>query len=148
MSAFNKTVSTDRSPKDVFELLMTACSLHGIQVLESNASDGEFRVRARKTYKPSTKFRWGIAAILFGVGLVLTGIVSAQTTPENDTDAITILLPLAVYLTYFFVRARGKVAEFDFAGITNSQDGTDTSVNVSEGLDEAKSEANSVLMTL
>jgi len=85
-------------------------------VLDSSVTDANFKIVGKKTYKSSIKFRWGIAILLFFVGAFLgaySDTISNQNgnAPEDDLiGVLMILLPLAIYVIYYFVKKKGSTS--------------------------------------
>ena len=65
---------------------------------------------------------------------------------DSNENMITVLLPPAIYVIYYFSKKGGQTVEFYFNGTINNPSGTDVNVKISKEVDDAMSEVNELLI--
>ena len=71
MVEFSKYVQTNGELRDAFKDLLNWCALADVQVIDSRVDTTRFKIKGKKGYKSSVKFKLGLALFLFSLGPLL-----------------------------------------------------------------------------
>lgn len=148
-----KIVHSDKNLKAAFKEAESLCALNDFQVVDTELSQEQFKIRARKRYKRSARFRWGFSFFLLFCGFLLPVIFRWEEADYKASPflSLAVFIPVLVYVIHYFVfKARERRIGFTLSGVTDPTDTshTDLAAKISDetnDLDEANSQINGLL---